>query len=218
MLLLMYKNKGEPPPTYPSLSSATRYLRPCLMNSLLWFIITRIHFKLVQECLLVLSAWFHPLPNLSPPPQVFPDVTILFSDVVGFTRICSHITPMQVVSMLNTMYTLFDTLSEKHRVFKVCVCVCVFIVCTSTHIQYLFLWIRKFCCDALCRLKPLAMPTWWWLELQRRQNITLITFVTWLWTWCAPSIILKIPPMATTYRFVSVCGCFSDSSSSFLFG
>ncbi|XP_072367929.1 soluble guanylate cyclase 88E-like isoform X8 [Scyliorhinus torazame] len=51
--------------------------------------------------------------------QVFPDVTILFSDVVGFTRICSHITPMQVVSMLNTMYTLFDTLSEKHRVFKV---------------------------------------------------------------------------------------------------
>lgn len=26
---------------------------------------------------------------------------------------------MQVVSMLNTMYTLFDTLSEKHRVFKV---------------------------------------------------------------------------------------------------
>lgn len=57
------------------------------------------------------------------PPQVFPDVTILFSDVVGFTRICSHITPMQVVSMLNTMYTLFDTLSEKHRVFKVCMSV-----------------------------------------------------------------------------------------------
>ncbi|XP_078280574.1 soluble guanylate cyclase 88E-like [Rhinoraja longicauda] len=51
--------------------------------------------------------------------EVFPDVTILFSDVVGFTRICGLITPMQVVSMLNTMYTLFDTLSEKHRVFKV---------------------------------------------------------------------------------------------------
>lgn len=57
--------------------------------------------------------------HLSLSSQVFPDVTILFSDVVGFTRICSHITPMQVVSMLNTMYTLFDTLSEKHRVFKV---------------------------------------------------------------------------------------------------
>lgn len=41
------------------------------------------------------------------------------SDVVGFTLMCSHITPMQVVSMLNTMYTLFDAVSEKHHVFKV---------------------------------------------------------------------------------------------------
>ena len=57
--------------------------------------------------------------------QVFEQVTILFSDVVGFTRICSQITPMDVVSMLNSMYTKFDQLSEKHRVYKVSVCVCV---------------------------------------------------------------------------------------------
>ncbi|KAK2163097.1 hypothetical protein NP493_1482g00001 [Ridgeia piscesae] len=51
--------------------------------------------------------------------EVFENVTILFSDVVGFTRICSQITPMAVVSMLNGMYTSFDQLSEKNKVYKV---------------------------------------------------------------------------------------------------
>ncbi|KAI7806360.1 soluble guanylate cyclase 88E-like [Triplophysa rosa] len=51
--------------------------------------------------------------------QVFPDVTILFSDVVKFNEICIHITPMQVVDMLNEIYIVFDTLSEKHNVYKV---------------------------------------------------------------------------------------------------
>ena len=54
----------------------------------------------------------------SPLPQVFPDVTILFSDVVKFNEICIHITPMQVVDMLNEIYIVFDTLSEKHNVYK----------------------------------------------------------------------------------------------------
>ncbi|XP_072346716.1 LOW QUALITY PROTEIN: soluble guanylate cyclase 88E-like [Scyliorhinus torazame] len=51
--------------------------------------------------------------------QVFSDVTILFSDVVKFNEICIHITPMQVVDMLNEIYIVFDTLSEKHNVYKV---------------------------------------------------------------------------------------------------
>ncbi len=46
-------------------------------------------------------------------------MTILFTDVVGFTKICSQISPMQVVDMLNSMYTKFDNLTEKHRVYKV---------------------------------------------------------------------------------------------------
>jgi len=50
---------------------------------------------------------------------VFPDVTILFSDVVKFNEICIHISPMQVVDMLNEIYIVFDTLSEKHNVYKV---------------------------------------------------------------------------------------------------
>ncbi|XP_063961025.1 soluble guanylate cyclase gcy-31-like isoform X1 [Lytechinus pictus] len=51
--------------------------------------------------------------------EVFTAVTILFSDVVGFTTICSRIPPMAVVSMLNGMYTKFDNLSELYEVYKV---------------------------------------------------------------------------------------------------
>ncbi|XP_076341476.1 soluble guanylate cyclase 88E-like [Tachypleus tridentatus] len=51
--------------------------------------------------------------------QDFECVTILFSDVITFTQICSRITPMEVVSMLNTMYSMFDHLTETHKVYKV---------------------------------------------------------------------------------------------------
>ncbi|XP_039271577.1 soluble guanylate cyclase gcy-31-like [Styela clava] len=51
--------------------------------------------------------------------ETFPEVTVLFSDVVGFTNICSRITPMEVVAILNQIYTVFDILSERYDVFKV---------------------------------------------------------------------------------------------------
>jgi len=51
--------------------------------------------------------------------QMFDSVSILFSDVVTFTEICSRITPMEVVSMLNAMYSIFDTLTEQNGVYKV---------------------------------------------------------------------------------------------------
>ena len=39
--------------------------------------------------------------------------------MVGFTAISSRLTPIEVVNLLNTMYSSFDALSEKNRVFKV---------------------------------------------------------------------------------------------------
>lgn len=51
--------------------------------------------------------------------QIFDSVSILFSDVVSFTEICSRIAPMEVVSMLNAMYSIFDNLTERNRVYKV---------------------------------------------------------------------------------------------------
>ena len=51
--------------------------------------------------------------------KVFESCTILFSDVVGFTSTCSILTPMEVVAMLNTMYTRFDNSLKRHDVYKV---------------------------------------------------------------------------------------------------
>jgi len=51
--------------------------------------------------------------------QLYEKVTILFTDVVGFTNICSRLTPMGVVTMLNDMYSKFDLLVARHRTYKV---------------------------------------------------------------------------------------------------
>ncbi|XP_022108284.1 guanylate cyclase soluble subunit beta-2-like isoform X2 [Acanthaster planci] len=46
-------------------------------------------------------------------------VTILFSDIVSFTNICSKCRPIDIVNMLNSLYIRFDKLTTVHDVYKV---------------------------------------------------------------------------------------------------
>ena len=52
-------------------------------------------------------------------PETYDTSTIFFSDVVSFTRISAAGTPLDVVKMLNLMYTVFDDTAAKFDVYKV---------------------------------------------------------------------------------------------------
>nr|XP_054760090.1 guanylate cyclase soluble subunit beta-2-like [Lytechinus pictus] len=49
----------------------------------------------------------------------YPEVTVMFSDVVRFTDMCSQCQPIQVVHFLNEMYSMFDKLTTVNGVYKV---------------------------------------------------------------------------------------------------
>lgn len=51
--------------------------------------------------------------------EVFPEVTVYFSDIVGFTELSAKLGPHATVNMLNAIFEKFDELVEKHGVEKI---------------------------------------------------------------------------------------------------
>jgi class 3 adenylate cyclase len=51
--------------------------------------------------------------------ELHPSVTVLFADIVGFTRIASTALPEEIVAMLNEIFSRFDRLVERHGLEKI---------------------------------------------------------------------------------------------------
>lgn len=57
--------------------------------------------------------------NQSAIADYFPEVTILFADIVGFTPLSARTPPLELVSLLNQIFSTFDQLVEKHGLEKI---------------------------------------------------------------------------------------------------
>lgn len=51
--------------------------------------------------------------------DTFAEATVLFADIVDFTRLSTHIPATEVVSLLNDIFSVFDALAEKHGLEKI---------------------------------------------------------------------------------------------------
>jgi adenylate cyclase len=49
----------------------------------------------------------------------FSEVSVMFADIVGFTQIASRLTPIDLIDLLNQIFSTFDRLSEKHGLEKI---------------------------------------------------------------------------------------------------
>lgn len=49
----------------------------------------------------------------------FADVSVLFADIVGFTELSSRVSPIDLVGLLNRIFSVFDRLAEHHGLEKI---------------------------------------------------------------------------------------------------
>ncbi|XP_075591478.1 retinal guanylyl cyclase 2-like isoform X2 [Dermatophagoides farinae] len=52
-------------------------------------------------------------------PEKYDSITILFSDIVGFTTIASYSEPHEIMAILNNLFVVFDKIVNKYDIYKV---------------------------------------------------------------------------------------------------
>ena len=73
---------------------------------------------------LLLNVLPHPIANRLKNEQStiadsFAEATVLFADIVGFTAMATHTSPVELVSLLNQIFSAFDRLAELHGLEKI---------------------------------------------------------------------------------------------------
>ncbi|MEG3894577.1 MULTISPECIES: adenylate/guanylate cyclase domain-containing protein [unclassified Microcoleus] len=51
--------------------------------------------------------------------EYFPEVTVLFADIVGFTALSAVMNPIELVELLNQIFSTFDTICDRHGLEKI---------------------------------------------------------------------------------------------------
>ena len=51
--------------------------------------------------------------------ETFPEVTVFFADIVGFTKLAAQVGPRSVAMLLNELFEIFDRLIIKHKLEKI---------------------------------------------------------------------------------------------------
>ena len=68
------------------------------------------------------------------------DVTVMFADIVGFTRMTEELSPVETVKILNDVFSIFDDIADKHGVEKIKTIGDAYMACagldTGAHIHY----------------------------------------------------------------------------------
>jgi len=58
-------------------------------------------------------------PPVSTPLAKYIETTIFFADLKGFTKWCANRQPVEVFTLLETLYGEFDKVAQRRRVYKV---------------------------------------------------------------------------------------------------
>jgi hypothetical protein len=103
-----------------------------------------------------------------------PDVTVLFTDVVGWTSIAATRTPQETLELLDSLWQRFDSLTVMHGVYKARV---LRVSCSAPVCVRLRLTLAS-----LFRLRPSATATWQLWACCRRARTTRAQRCGWRWT------------------------------------